>query len=1667
MKKILFFLVLATWVSLVFAGTIQNGEAKIIALNWINSRGSKYFEMSDIKSVYSKVENEIPVFYIISFAPSGWVIVSGSDIVEPVLGYSIESQFDLNQIPPQFEGWMGGISKEIETAVKNKMVPSPEIKQKWQKYRGKIVEKQNLKSDQSAQSGPLLTSTWGQGKFYNEMAPADPLSSTGNGHVWLGCVATAMVQIMKYWEYPVSGLGSHSYSHAQYGTLSANFGNSTYNWAMMPDNVTSLNNEVQKIGYHCAVSVDMDFGPYSSGAWLSDANSAYINYFKYNSTVFESEKANWNDTEWKAQLRREIDAGRPILYSGYNSSRTSGHAWVCDGYSSSDFFHFNWGWNGSSNGDFLLSSLTPGTSNYSTDQAALFSIEPVTPATIRFPYTEDFESLAPNEIRLMGVNEITSEQTHTGSGSLKLGKESIFATTINVASLCFLVPEDAELNFWVKRYTPVVSANNQQKAFIMPQYGSTPIREIYNGDYNDSDWVSYNVDLSAYTGQIVRLILQQELNDYSKPQWMFIDDISITGLNNNLPPFIPSNPVPSNLANYVTLTPTLHWSCGDPNGDDLIYKVYLGTTTSPPMVGSVFGNYYTPPAALQHTTTYYWKIVADDDSLTTEGPLWTFTTKGIPPSMGNCGFSNLTSNSLTVCGQVLDYNSSTVSSRGICWSQNQNPVLFSANYIEVVNPTDVFSCNISGLLPYTKYYYRSFAISNQGNAYSQVLNIQTLPELPVVSIVQVENILRSSAIVKCKINSINDSSVICRGIVWSTVPGFNPSFCHIVSEEGKWSDTCSFTINLTNLPGPGNIYYKVFAVNSVGVAYSGESIISTINVAPTIDLDANNSSYAEGIGFNGSCFEQKPGGAICDSDVDISDHDGDTIRKVTVQLTNAYKSGSEYLNVLSENENLIVDGNGTGQLVITSTRSLTYNEWEDVLRSIEYWNNLDAPHEERIRQIQVQISDGFDLSQIATANIKITQVNDPPVNQTLPSLDDTIPVFGSRVRVLRGTWADILDSCNGIFDYSYSWQMKKSDGEIIDLDFGDQQILPIVEDLCGSLIRVVEMVDDNLCGGTNREIGQAESNWYLVGRANQTMTLDPISDHNFNEAFFTVSGRASSGMPLIFSLLSQNNVITISRDTAYILNAGKEVISGIQPGNECYLPSNSWNKNVTIVKGDQSIEYEQTIEAKYHERWMKIPASATSGLGLVVTSSNNSVANVINDTIYFSGIGKAILSISQPGNVNYFPAKTVEMNLSVFKGDQFITSQYPEDLVYGKENFIFNVFSSAQLGVELTSSDPFVLEISGDSLIVNGVGEVILTASQPGNNLWNPAADVVDTLIVKKGTQEIYVEPISDKVFLDPSFVPVYHSSTGLDVSFSVRDTSVANVVDGEVAIKNVGETVIDFNQAGNEFWQPASKEIPFRVAKANQVIAFNDIEDQLFGTEYILLSAISSSGLGIDFEISNNETGSISGDTLFIHNAGNTKITASQPGNDQFNPATPVSISLTVEKATQSIVSHLPDSLFFDHQVIFADVESTSGLSVDIFSSDDGIVKVVSDSLHVNGPGEVVLTLTQPGDGNYLPAESSFTIVVSERVGFVTLGSMHFSMFPNPMDGKASLIVKGNSSFPLQVSIVNSTGKTISNFEIKNPVSCIDLSNQPLGLYFVIVRFQNGNLAQKLLITR
>ncbi len=221
-----------------------------------------------------------------------------------------------------------------------------------------------------------------------------------------------MAQVMKYWNYPTNGTGSHSYNHPTYGTLSADFGNTTYDWDNMLNVYTSSATQQQKdavatLMYHCGVAVEMYYGIEESSAYLFWLEDNLINFFGYNPTTIQHlDRSNYSNTEWENILKAELDAGRPILYSGDNGStdveNISSHEFICDGYDANDYFHINWGWGGDCDGFFLIDDLAPGSGgigggmyDYRYYQTAIIGVQPnasyfeslvVTPENLYFGY---------------------------------------------------------------------------------------------------------------------------------------------------------------------------------------------------------------------------------------------------------------------------------------------------------------------------------------------------------------------------------------------------------------------------------------------------------------------------------------------------------------------------------------------------------------------------------------------------------------------------------------------------------------------------------------------------------------------------------------------------------------------------------------------------------------------------------------------------------------------------------------------------------------------------------------------------------------------------------------------------------------------------------------------------------------------------------------------------------------------------------------------------------------------------------------------------------------------------------------------------------------------------------------------------------------------------------
>ena len=294
-------------------------------------------------------------YYAFNVEGGGWVIIAGEDRATTVLGYSDQGTLDFDNLPCNFKGLLDGYKREIEylqTYTADDLVP---------------IERQGSLKEVVP---PLIQTNWGQELPYYLQCPL-----YNNEYCVVGCVATAMAQVMKFWQYPQECSGVARYYCYDIGGYVPALPATTFDYSLMlnsychwdytnselvQDTYTDAQaQEVAKLSRYCGQAVEMGYSPEGSGAYSSDQLEA-MKAFGYRSTAQYVSKGYWYENyttaEWEEMMKAELMAGRPILYAATDPS-AGGHAFICDGLASDGKFHFNFGWYGTCDGWYVSTAL--------------------------------------------------------------------------------------------------------------------------------------------------------------------------------------------------------------------------------------------------------------------------------------------------------------------------------------------------------------------------------------------------------------------------------------------------------------------------------------------------------------------------------------------------------------------------------------------------------------------------------------------------------------------------------------------------------------------------------------------------------------------------------------------------------------------------------------------------------------------------------------------------------------------------------------------------------------------------------------------------------------------------------------------------------------------------------------------------------------------------------------------------------------------------------------------------------------------------------------------------------------------------------------------------------------------------------------------------------------
>lgn len=367
------------------AQTVSVDEAKNRVLDYMNTKIArqanapsrlKKANADRLRLAYVAQAGNEPQLYVFNNADGGFVVAGAQEMAEDVLAYSYEGTFDYATVNPNLKYWIDSYERQIQAAVKAGIRPDMAASPKT--YHPEDVS-------------PLLQTLWDQSAPYNNMCP-----KIRNRSCYTGCVATAMSQVMKYYEWPVMGTGSYTYTDYPVNeggcgqTLTADFGSHTYDWANMCNKYTNVYSDAQanavaQLMSDAGISVNMQYTDEGSGAFTEDVTYAFVKYFGYDEGIRHAYRDCYTDREWDNIIYNELINGRPVMYGG-NSSTGEGHSFVCDGYQvATDKYHFNWGWSGMGDCYCSLSAVRGYGNSFNYLQDIVYGIKPAEEGTVARP----------------------------------------------------------------------------------------------------------------------------------------------------------------------------------------------------------------------------------------------------------------------------------------------------------------------------------------------------------------------------------------------------------------------------------------------------------------------------------------------------------------------------------------------------------------------------------------------------------------------------------------------------------------------------------------------------------------------------------------------------------------------------------------------------------------------------------------------------------------------------------------------------------------------------------------------------------------------------------------------------------------------------------------------------------------------------------------------------------------------------------------------------------------------------------------------------------------------------------------------------------------------------------------------------------------------------------
>ena len=394
MKKYISTAALALMACGVLAAPVDKNEALQKAqafMEGINPAASIQAPSISKRAKSAAADAQRPYYIFNADENQGFVIVSGDDRSEEILGYSDKGNIDVDNMPEGLQFILDTFESDLKMLDEQGFTESNDAQ---------IVSNTHRKSMAQTREpvAPLIQTFWTQGS---------PFKDNIEGVEYVGCQNTATAQLLYYWHcdevfQTVTGVPT---TVSETGTLEP----TTFN----------LENDILKT--------------YRNSAGTSKQKQEIARYMMYEfysmhgasaQRVVQYAKSHWGLTggtvvyrnsyfpdDFERLIYNDVRQGLPVWLQGHSEhTPIPNHIFLIDGYSYDDFFHVNWGWEGICDGYFRMGPLNA--YNWSTDLNWAQTIHAI--IGLRGKNIENYSNRQPDDVASLGLIDYSFADNSNG-----------------------------------------------------------------------------------------------------------------------------------------------------------------------------------------------------------------------------------------------------------------------------------------------------------------------------------------------------------------------------------------------------------------------------------------------------------------------------------------------------------------------------------------------------------------------------------------------------------------------------------------------------------------------------------------------------------------------------------------------------------------------------------------------------------------------------------------------------------------------------------------------------------------------------------------------------------------------------------------------------------------------------------------------------------------------------------------------------------------------------------------------------------------------------------------------------------------------------------------------------------------------------------------------------